>query len=111
MDKDDENTDSSRRRKRKRRAGQSRGRAASKQQDLERILASADERTRRLVVGFLAKEFGRGGIAHFARVTGISRETIRRGQFELRQTGALAAGRVRRPGAGRKRIEIKFPGC
>ncbi len=84
--------------------------AASERHDLKRILVVADERTRRLLVGFLAREYGRGGIAHFARITGLSRETIRRGQRELQQPVSANPGRVRRPGAGRKRIEIKFPG-
>ena len=110
MDRDNEHSESSDRNGRVSNRKPARG-STRERRDLEKILAAADERTRRLVVGFLAKKIGRGGIAHFARITGISRETIRRGQLELRQTGSLAPGRVRRPGAGRKRIEIKFPGC
>jgi len=71
-------------------------------------LAVADERTRRLIVGFLAQQQGRGGIALLARISGLSPHTIRRGQRELQQP--LPPGRVRRPGAGRKRVEAKCPG-
>jgi hypothetical protein len=84
---------------------------ARQRRELNQILAVADERTRRLLVGFLAEEFGRGGIAHFARLTGLSPHTIRRGQYELQHRLALEPGRVRRPGAGRKSMEIKVPGC
>jgi hypothetical protein len=75
---------------------------------LNHLLDVADERTRRLIVGFLAQQQGRGGIALLACISGLSPHTIRRGQRELRQP--LPPGRVRRPGAGRKRVEAKCPG-
>ena len=63
-----------------------------------------DERGRRRWVAAEARSHGYGGIAAVARVTGVSRRTIERGLAELDRENQqpLAAGRVRRPGAGRK---------
>jgi hypothetical protein len=86
-----------------------RSRTAEEHRAINRLVAAADERSRRLVVGFLARQHGRGGIALMARVTGLSPHTIRRGWQELRQPVFAPAGRVRRPGAGRKRVEATDP--
>src|SRR5215208_7192775 len=43
-----------------------------------------------------------GGIAATARATGIARSTIGRGLKDLADGSDLPAGRVRRPGGGRK---------
>lgn len=51
-----------------------------------------------------AREAGRGGITMVARATGAPRSTITRGVDEF-DSGATDSGRVRRPGAGRKRAE------
>jgi len=69
--------------------------------------STLDERGRRRWCAAEARSHGRGGIAAVARVTGVSRRTIDRGLVELdrERAGALqppAAGRVRRPGAGRR---------
>jgi hypothetical protein len=74
---------------------------------LNRLVAASDERTRRLLVGFLAQQHGNGGIAHFARVTGLDPDTIARGQRELRQHPPRPGSRLRQPGAGRPRAEKK----
>jgi hypothetical protein len=73
------------------------------------FLASADERSRRLLAGALALQHGRGGIALAARITGLSPHTIRRGRHELAQAASPPGGRVRRPGGGRKPVEKKVP--
>jgi hypothetical protein len=90
---------------------------AAEHRAINRLVAVSDERVRRLLVGFLAKQFGRGGISRLARITGLDRKTIATGQRQLReQTDSDAPGassvspRVRRPGAGRKRVEIQHPG-
>ncbi len=70
------------------------------------FLASADERSRRLLAGSLALQHGRGGIALATLITGLSSPTIRRGWHELVEP-PLPGGRVRRPGGGRKPIEKK----
>src|SRR5207247_412712 len=53
-----------------------------------------------------------GGISRLARLTGMARPTIMRGVAELEGSAPLPradAGRIRRPGAGRKRIEAADP--
>ena len=77
---------------------------------INRLLAATDERSRRLFVGFLARQHGYGGIALFAQITGLDRNTIARGQRELQRGTVPWPGRVRRPGAGCKRVEKKVPG-
>ena len=87
-----------------------RGPTAQEHQSLNRLLGQADERARRLFVGFLARQHGRGGIALLHRVTGLDRNTIARGLREVQRGGDLAPGRVRHPGAGRKKVEVRSPG-
>jgi hypothetical protein len=87
-----------------------RSRTAVEHRALNRIIAAVDERNRRLLVGLLAQQHGRGGVALLARITGLSPHTIRRGRCELRQRDLIPPGRVRRPGGGRKRVEINAPG-
>jgi len=76
---------------------------------INRFLATADERSRRLLAGSLAQQLGRGGIALVARITGLSPHTIRRGRRELPTTTSTPCGRIRRRGAGRKPVEKKVP--
>jgi hypothetical protein len=76
---------------------------------INRFLATADERSRRLLAGSLALQHGHGGIALAARITGLSPHTIRRGRHELAQATSIPRGRVRQPGGGRKRVEKKVP--
>ena len=87
------------------------GPGAKEHQAINRLVARADERGRRLLVGFLAQQHGRGGIALLARVTGLDRNTITRGRRELYQEDKVPLGRVRRPGGGRKRVEAASPEC
>ena len=77
---------------------------------INRVLATLNERSRRLLVGLLANERGRGGVALLATITGMSRNTIRRGMREVQRADPdAAASHVRRPGGGRKRIEKNSP--
>jgi hypothetical protein len=82
------------------------GDIAQQHRDINRLVASLDEKARRLFVGFLARQHGRGGIAHLARVTGLSRNTVRLGLAQLGRPPEHA-GRVRRPGGGRPGVEKK----
>lgn len=68
-----------------------------------------DERARRLWAGTEALAWGRGGIAAVARVTGLSRNTIKRGMQESCQKNTLDAARIRRSGGGRKRKSVVDP--
>jgi hypothetical protein len=85
------------------------GAVAREHRAINRIIACTDERSRRLVAGFLARLYGHGGITLLARVTGLDRNTIARGRRELDQADALPPGRVRRPGGGPKRVEARSP--
>jgi hypothetical protein len=76
---------------------------------INRVLASLNEKGRRLLAGLLADQRGHGGVVELATITGLSRTTIRRGMLDLRRTPPETAGRVRRAGGGRKRIEKKSP--
>ena len=68
------------------------------------MVATLDERTRRLLLGAEALAAGRGGQAAVVRATGASAATVRRGLRELSAPAEdLERGRVRRPGGGRKR--------
>jgi len=74
-----------------------------------------DERTRRLWAAAEARAAGYGGVSLVARATGLSRATIAAGLEELRRprrrTAASPPGRrLRRPGAGRKRLVAQQPG-
>jgi hypothetical protein len=91
------------------------GGAAAEHRAINRLLAISNERVRRLLAGFLAEQIGRGGTLRLARITGLDRKTIAKGRHELREhdvstvSGSLST-RVRRPGAGRKRVETQHPG-
>ena len=69
-----------------------------------------DERGRRRFAAAEARAAGYGGVSVLSRITGVAHSTIGRGLAELR--GALpdlVAGRVRRPGGGRKKLVATDP--
>ena len=72
-----------------------------------------DERTRRLFAATEAKVLGRGGISAVAAATGVSRRAIHVGLKELAAQEQAPQdkqpGRIRRPGAGRKRLIEQDP--
>ena len=69
------------------------------------ISGMLDERLRRCVAAAEAMAIGRGGVSIVSRATGMSRGTIQAGVTELKQPvrKRTPAGRIRRPGGGRKR--------
>jgi transposase len=73
----------------------------------EALKSQLDERSRRLVAAAESQAIGKGGISVVARATGISRPVIRQGIADLKDPPALASGRVRREGGGRKRAVVK----
>ena len=86
--------------------------AAEQHRALNRALATLDERNRRRCVGLLAVQWGRGGVQRLIEITGLSRNTIVRGRQELQHPGhAPRIDRIRRPGAGRKRVEKNSRAC
>jgi hypothetical protein len=68
-----------------------------------------NERTRRLMAASEAKALGHGGMTLVRRACGLSRKAIRKGVREIDAGIALAPGRIRRPGAGRKPITVSDP--
>jgi DNA-binding phage protein len=73
---------------------------------LEAVL---DERSRRLLAAAESKAWGPRGISAVSRATGVSRQIIRQGLKELSPSPTHPAGRVRRPGGGRKKAKHKDP--
>ncbi|MBU1228314.1 MAG: ISAzo13 family transposase [Actinobacteria bacterium] len=69
-----------------------------------------DERTRRLLAANEARALGHGGISEVSRACGLSRKAIAKGIKEIETGTAPPRGRVRQPGAGRKRITDQDPG-
>ena len=68
-----------------------------------------DERERRLLAAVEARACGYGGIAAVSLATGIAASTIGRGLKELACETAVAPGRVRRTGGGRKPLLVTDP--
>ena len=72
---------------------------------MREFAATLTEKDRRRFAAFEAKQQGYGGIEYVAGIIGCSRRTIERGIEELEHLDQdPAAGQVRRPGAGRKKI-------
>jgi hypothetical protein len=81
------------------------GGLAKQHHAINRVLVTLNEKHRRRFAGLLALERGRGGIQAVATITGLSRNTIRRGREEVRRTDRLNT--VRHAGAGRQAVEKK----
>ena len=78
-------------------------------QKFELLWPLLDERTRRIMAASEAMSLGFGGVSAVHRASGMSRRAIAKGIVELREGDVPPAGRVRRPGAGRKPITISDP--
>ncbi|MBV8242452.1 MAG: ISAzo13 family transposase [Hyphomicrobiales bacterium] len=68
----------------------------------EALAPVLDEHGRRRFAAAEAASAGYGGVIAVARATGIARSTIGRGLSELRAGEEPEAGRIRRPGGGRR---------
>jgi hypothetical protein len=68
------------------------------------------ERARRLWAAAEAQSLGRGGVKAVLRATGLSPTTLNRGRRDLESGDAMDEGRIRRPGAGRKSLNVIEPG-
>ena len=69
------------------------------------------ERQWRVYLGSEARALGHGGIAAVARAAGCSESTVAVGVSEIEEgEPGLPPGRSRRPGAGRKKAEVRDPG-
>jgi len=69
-----------------------------------------DERTRRLMAANEALSLGHGGMSEVSRACGLSRKAIAKGIREIEAGTAPPPGRIRQPGAGRKKITVHDPG-
>ena len=73
------------------------------------MLPHLNEMQKRLFLANEAQAYGRGGIAEVIRITGASRNTIKRGIDEL-NSGIVSDGRVRKSGGGRNYVVANYPG-
>jgi Rhodopirellula transposase DDE domain len=78
--------------------------------ELELLLPMLDERSRRLVLGAVARAAGDGGAGAVASLTGASWQTVADGAAEVASGETAAPGRVRRPGGGRRPLAESDPG-
>ena len=72
------------------------------------VMPLLDERQRRLLAGAQARALGRGGIEAVVQAAGMSRTTVQKALREM-DSGVEPSARVRRLGAGRKRLTDKDP--
>ena len=83
---------------------------ADVEQNMRDFCSTLSEKDRRRFAAIEARQLGYGGIGYMAGVLGCSRRTIARGIEELDQlSNDPAAGRIRRPGAGRKKRSRRAP--
>jgi len=73
------------------------------------ILPLLDERARRLVAASEARSLGYGGVSEICRASGLSRKAISKGIQEIADGVQLPPGRIRRAGAGRKKVTVRDP--
>jgi transposase len=85
------------------------------QRKYELLRPRLDEVSMRLCAAADAMALGRGGPSLVAKASGLSRTTIYAGLSDLKQSGAPSGvpvrvpGRIRQPGAGRKRLTANNP--
>jgi transposase len=73
-----------------------------------KVLGVLNEAQARLYVADKALDWGRGGISRLSELTGMSRTTITKAAQELESGRKLLkpeGGKIRKPGAGRKKVE------
>ena len=78
------------------------------EQQLRQYYQSLSEKDRRRFAAIEAITLGYGGIRYIAQVLGCDPQTVHEGMRELKQLPEDPAGkRVRKPGGGRKKTEVK----
>ena len=80
-------------------------------QKLKPVWPLLDERTRRIIAANEAIGLGYGGVSLIHRACGLSRKAIAKGIREIESGDSAVAGRIRRPGAGRKNLVLSDPCC
>lgn len=76
---------------------------AKEHRAINRVLLGLDERNKRRFVGLLASQ--RGNLLELSQITGLSRNTIYRGQNEVEHPSQHPVSGIRQAGAGRLRVE------
>lgn len=74
-----------------------------------RIWSLLDERARRLMAANEALVLGYGGVSCVHRACGLSRKAIHKGLHEIATGSKVPPGRIRQPGAGRKKATVRDP--
>src|SRR6516162_11366948 len=68
-----------------------------------------NEQSLRRFVAMEARALGRGGVSLMSRISGLARSTIYHGLSDIRDHVSAPSGRVRKPGAGRKKKSSEEP--
>jgi hypothetical protein len=77
---------------------------ATTERQMRYFFETLSEKDQRRYAAMQARQLGHGGIEYVSEVLGCSTRTISRGMTELDELPHdPAAGRIRRPGAGRKK--------
>ncbi len=77
---------------------------AETERNMRDFFATLSEKDQRRFAALEARQLGYGGVRYVTEVLNCSPRTIERGLTELKElANDPAAGRVRRPGAGRKK--------
>lgn len=76
--------------------------------DIDYLIQQCEERTRRLLGGFIAKCINKDGPSYSAILTGLSEKTIRKGIKEIEFQSKISKKRVRYEGGGRKTKEEEY---
>src|SRR5246127_287652 len=87
------------------RAGQARD-ARKRYREMAPVL---NEQSRRRFVALEARALGHGGVSLMAQISGLARSTIYHGLSDIRDDISAPAGRVRKPGGGRKKKPAAAP--
>lgn len=83
------------------------GKTAKEHTAINRVLSGLDERNKRRFAGLLASQ--QGNISLLSEITGLSRNTIYRGQSEVERPSQNPISGVRRAGGGRIPVEKNNP--
>lgn len=73
-------------------------------------LLGCNEVQRRRLAGVKAIEIGWGGLAHVCKITGMSHHTVIKGMKEVKNKKRETNTRIRKEGAGRKKLKEEYPG-
>jgi|SRR3989338_1843777 len=82
-------------------------RTANEHKAINRVLIGLDEKNKRRFAGVLANQ--QGNVLQLSRITGLSRNTIYRGQSEVEHPRRNQVSRIRHSGAGRLPVEKNNP--